>query len=263
MRKPLVAGNWKMNGSFELTNALIGSIIDQINSEDNDESGNDDAIAEPNVDILVCPPYVYLETAARALENTPLKLGAQNVSSESPGAFTGEICAFMLKDLTCSYVIVGHSERRNLYAETDTIVGRKFKAAAEAGLNPILCIGESLDERAAGNAISVIKRQLDAVIDIAGINAFAKAVIAYEPVWAIGTGKTASPRQAQDIHQEIRQMLAERSGKIADDIRILYGGSVKPGNAEEIFAMPDIDGGLIGGAALNAADFVKIIESAA
>jgi len=168
----------------------------------------------------------------------------------------------MLKDLTCSYVIVGHSERRQLFSETDTTVGKKFKAAAEAGLKPILCVGETLEEREAGKAVDVIKRQIDAVMDIACEKCFENAVIAYEPVWAIGTGKTATPEQAQEIHHEIREMIAARSGKIAEKLRILYGGSVKPANATEIFAMPDIDGGLIGGAALKAVDFLAIIESA-
>ena len=257
MRTPLIAGNWKMNGSFEDTNVLLASIEDglEIRAEENPDSLK-------QVDVLVCPPYVYLETAARAIEDTDIALGAQDVSAESPGAFTGEISAYMLKDLTCSYVIVGHSERRHLLGETDTMVGKKFKTAAEAGLKPILCVGETLEEREAGKAIDVIKRQIDAVMDIACEQCFENAVIAYEPVWAIGTGETASPEQAQEIHAEIRQMIAARSAKIADKIRILYGGSVKPENAAEIFAMQDIDGGLIGGAALKADDFLAIINAA-
>lgn len=263
MRRPLVAGNWKMNSSFESSNELLGEILHLI-QPGQDTMGFNVNELELNADVetLVCPPFVYLESVARALEGSSLALGAQNVSAEAKGAHTGEISAFMLKDLTCEYVIVGHSERRQLYAEADTVVGRKFKAAAEIGLKPILCVGETLEERNAGKAEKVIQRQIDAVADIAGINAFAQAVIAYEPVWAIGTGKTATPLQAQDIHSKIRQMLAARSDKIAQQIRIIYGGSVKPANAREIFAMQDIDGGLIGGASLVADDFIDIIRSA-
>ena len=257
MRTPLIAGNWKMNGSFEDTNVLLASIEDGL-----DLRAEDSSSAEHKIDVLVCPPYVYLETAARAIEGSDILLGAQNVSAENSGAFTGEICSHMLKDLTCSYVIVGHSERRQLFGETDTMVGKKFKAAAEAGLKPILCVGESLEEREAGKAIDVIKRQIDAVMDIACEKCFENAVIAYEPVWAIGTGQTATPELAQEIHAQIRQMIAARSGKIADKIRILYGGSVKPANAADIFAMQDIDGGLIGGASLKAEDFLAIINAA-
>jgi len=257
MRTPLIAGNWKMNGSFEDTNILLASIEDglELRAEDAEKS-------KRKIDVLVCPPLVYLETAARAIDDSDIALGAQNLNAESHGAFTGEISAHMLKDLTCSYVIVGHSERRQLFGETDTMVGKKFKAAAQAGLKPILCVGETLEEREEGKAIDVIKRQIDAVMDIACEKCFDNAVIAYEPVWAIGTGKTASPQQAQDIHAEIRQMIAARSGKIADKLRILYGGSVKPANAAEIFAMQDIDGGLIGGASLKAEDFLAIINAA-
>lgn len=252
-RKPLVAGNWKMNGTFEDANHLLVGIAEQLSESDN----------EQNSDVLVCPPYVYLETCSRIISDTPVFLGAQDVCTELKGAYTGEISAAMLKDLACNFVIVGHSERRSIYAESDTTIGHKFDAAAKSGLNPILCLGESLDERVSGKANKVIKRQLDAVIDIAGINSFAHAVIAYEPVWAIGTGKTATPQQAQDIHAYIREMIAQRSGKIADGIRILYGGSVKPTNADELFAMQDIDGGLIGGASLKADDFVAIVNAAA
>lgn len=261
MRKPLIAGNWKMNASFESTNELLGDILHEL-QPGVETMAYDVNAPEVIAEILVCPPFVYLESAARMIEDSSLALGAQNVSSEDSGAFTGEISACMLKDLTCTYVIVGHSERRQLFGESDTFVGRKFKAAADIGLKPILCVGETLEERTDGRTIKVIQRQIDAVVDIAGINAFSQAVIAYEPVWAIGTGKTATPLQAQDIHSKIRQMLAERSVKIADEIRILYGGSVKPANAEEIFAMSDIDGGLIGGAALKAEDFVAIIKAA-
>lgn len=253
-RKPLVAGNWKMNGTFEEANQLLVSIADQL-AEHADE--------ELNTDVLVCPPYVYLEASSRILSDTPVLLGAQDVCTELKGAYTGEISACMLKDLTCNYVLVGHSERRSIYNESDTTVGHKYDAAAKSGLSPILCVGETLDERASGKANDVIKRQLDAVIDIAGINSFAHGVIAYEPVWAIGTGKTASPQQAQDIHAYIREMIALRSGKIADEIRILYGGSVKPANAADLFSMQDIDGGLIGGASLKADDFIAIVNAAA
>jgi len=253
-RKPLVAGNWKMNGTFEEANELLVGISDQY-TESADEG--------INCDVLVCPPFVYLETSSRILSDTPILLGAQNVCTELKGAYTGEISACMLKDLTCNYALVGHSERRSLYNESDTTVGHKFDAAAKSGLSPVLCVGETLDQRASGKAHDVIKRQIDAVIDIAGVNSFAHAVVAYEPVWAIGTGKTATPQQAQDIHAYIREMIAQRSVKIADEIRILYGGSVKPKNAAELFSMQDIDGGLIGGASLKAEDFIAIINAAA
>lgn len=249
MRQPLVAGNWKMHGSRDMTANLIGALV----------QGLDDHV---QCEIAVCPPAVYLADAARALKDSGIHLGAQTVCAEETGAYTGEIAAGMLAEFGCRYVIVGHSERRSLYGESDALVARKFMAAQKAGLTPILCVGESLDERESGVTQAVVERQLTAVLDAAGIAAFAQAVVAYEPVWAIGTGRTASPEQAQAVHALIRGILAGKDGTISDSTRILYGGSVKPANAAELFAMPDIDGGLIGGASLEAAQFLDICRAA-
>lgn len=250
MRQALVAGNWKMNGSREMTAELLSGIMRGI---------EDGAAAE----VLVCPPFVYFADAQKALRGSAVKLGAQNLSAEVSGAFTGEIAASMLQDFGCEYVIVGHSERRALYGEDDALVARKFMAALNAGLKPIVCVGESLEEREQGITEAVIRRQVSAVLAAAGIEAFRQAVVAYEPVWAIGTGKTATPEQAQEVHANIRALLAAEDVTIADSVRILYGGSVKASNAAELFAMPDIDGGLIGGASLEAEQFLSIIRAAA
>lgn len=249
MRQQLVAGNWKMNGSRDSAADLLAALVDGV-----EESGN--------TEVLVCPPFVYLADAQRQLRNSGIKLGAQSLCAEESGAFTGEVSASMLQDFACEYVIVGHSERRALYAEDDALVARKFMAAFKAGLTPILCVGETLEEREQGSTGKVIERQLRAVIDAAGISAFAQAVVAYEPVWAIGTGKTAAPEQAQEVHANIRAILADEDATIADSIRLLYGGSVKASNAAELFAMNDIDGGLIGGASLEAEQFLSIIKAA-
>jgi triosephosphate isomerase len=189
-------------------------------------------------------------------------LGAQSVCAEQVGAFTGEASAAMLKDVGCKYVIVGHSERRAIYKEDDALVARKFLAAQSQGLIPILCVGETLEERERGQTMQVVSRQLTAVLDLAGVAALRAAVIAYEPVWAIGTGKNATPQQAQEVHAHIRTAVAARDAKIAADVRILYGGSVKAANARELFAMPDVDGGLVGGASLKADEFLKICAAA-
>jgi triosephosphate isomerase len=210
----------------------------------------------------VCPPFVYLQECGRLLHDSSIELGAQDVCAEAQGAFTGEVSAAMLKDVGCEYVIVGHSERRLIYRESDQLVARKFAAAQSKTLIPILCVGEQLAEREAGRTQDVVQRQLDAVLELCGVDAFAHAVIAYEPVWAIGTGRNASPEQAQDVHAFIRARLVARSAKIAAETRILYGGSVKAGNAAEIFAMPDVDGGLIGGASLKADEFLAILAAA-
>lgn len=249
MRKPLVAGNWKMHGSREQTAALIGDII----------QGLDDHVS---CEIAVCPPFVYLADAARELRGSGIALGAQDVCAEEPGAYTGEVAAVMLQDFDCRYVIVGHSERRGIFGESDALVARKFMAAHKNGLNPVLCVGETLTEREAGETLAVVERQLRAVLDAAGIEAFGSAVVAYEPVWAIGTGHTASPEQAQEVHAMLRGVLAREDATIADSIRLLYGGSVKAANAAELFAMPDIDGGLIGGASLDAGQFLSICRAA-
>lgn len=248
MRQRLVVGNWKMNGSRSSIETLLAGI----------KAG---AASVTVTQMAVCPPFVYLAQVAEALQNTQITWGSQNLAKETgAGAFTGEVSAEMLKDFACTYALVGHSERRSLYAENDPVVAAKFAAALQAGLTPILCLGESLQEREAGQTETVIARQLDVVIAETGVDAFAKAVIAYEPVWAIGTGKTASPAQAQAVHAFIRQRVAASAAAIADGLQILYGGSVKPDNATELFAMPDIDGGLIGGAALQAEDFLGICQ---
>lgn len=250
MRGFLVAGNWKMNGSSAVNEQLAGEIIDGM--------GRSEA-----VELLICPPYPYLASMAARVAGTDLLLGAQSLSEFESGAHTGEVSPGMLRDVGCEYVIVGHSERRALYNEDNECVARKFAAALKAGLRPILCVGETLEDREAGRTEEVIEGQLHAVLELAGIDAFSSAVLAYEPVWAIGTGKTASPEQAQDVHQHIRSLLAAQNDNIASQVRILYGGSVNGGNADGLFAMPDIDGGLIGGASLKSADFLAIAAAAA
>lgn len=250
MRRPLVAGNWKMNGSRESIKNLVDGIKKGI-------------ATVSAAEMAVCPPFVYLADVATMLGGTPVALGAQNLSEHESGAYTGEVAGPMLKDLDCTYVIVGHSERRNLYGESDEMVARKFAAARRFGLIPILCVGELLEEREGGLTEKVVARQLDAVLAQEGIEALASAVIAYEPVWAIGTGKTATPEQAQEVHAFIRGKIAARSGTIAEKLRILYGGSVKGSNAAELFRMQDIDGGLIGGASLSVDEFLAICQAAA
>ena len=216
----------------------------------------------PAAACVICPPFVYLYEAWRLLRDSAFSLGAQDVCADTHGAFTGEISAAMLKDVGCGYVIVGHSERRLLYRENDQLVARKFATAHARGLVPILCIGEQLADREAARTREVIARQLDAVLELSGAGALAEGVIAYEPVWAIGTGRNASPDQAQEVHAFIRARIGERDAKIAAATRILYGGSVKAGNAAELFAMPDVDGGLIGGASLKADEFLAILGAA-
>ena len=213
--------------------------------------------------LLVCPPFPYVAAVAEATAGTPVSVGAQNVSEHEKGAFTGEVAPSMLKDLGCEYVIVGHSERRALYGETSQQVAAKFVAAQAAGLMPILCVGETLEEREAGTTEAVVDEQLDAVLDAAGVDAFGAAVIAYEPVWAIGTGMTATPEQAQEVHRHIRGRLEAQDEAIAANVQILYGGSMKGENAPGLLGQADIDGGLIGGASLKAADFLAIARAAA
>jgi triosephosphate isomerase len=209
----------------------------------------------------LCPPAIYIPEVSRLLGDSSVALGAQNVSDQESGAFTGEISVTMLADYNCRYVIVGHSERRHIYGESDEFVARKFARAVAGGLTPILCVGELLEERESGSTEEVVARQLDAAIQVAGMDAFARAVIAYEPVWAIGTGRNATPEQAQEVHAFIRLRLARNDDDIADRIRILYGGSVKADNAKQIFSMVDVDGGLIGGASLKGQDFVSICRA--
>jgi triosephosphate isomerase len=250
MRKFLVAGNWKMNGDSAANGELIAGII----------SGMPDG---GGFEVLVCPPFPYLAAVREQIQGSKLLLGSQNVSEHISGAFTGETSAGMLRDLQCTYAIVGHSERRTIYGETSAQVAAKLAAALAARLTPILCIGETLEQREAGETEAVINEQLGAVLEASGVEALARAVIAYEPVWAIGTGMTASPEQAQDVHRHIRSVLEGQNAKIAAGVQILYGGSVKGDNAAGLFGMPDIDGGLIGGASLKAADFLAIVEAAA
>ncbi len=215
------------------------------------------------VELLVCPPFPYLASVSEQVAGSAVSLGAQNVSEHESGAFTGEVAPAMLRDIGCKYVIVGHSERRSLYGETSFEVAAKFKAALDAGLKPILCVGETLEQRESGGTESVVEVQLGAVIDKVGIAGFKSAVVAYEPVWAIGTGVTASPEQAQDVHRHIRGVMAGHDAGIAESTQILYGGSMKGENAAGLLSMPDIDGGLIGGASLKAGDFLAIAEAAA
>lgn len=249
MRQVLVAGNWKLNGSL----AMIKTLIDGLKA----------GIGEvTQAEMAVCPPFVYLGNTLSKIEGTAIALGAQDVCDQDDGAFTGEVSASMLKEFGCRYVIVGHSERRSIYEESDEFTARKFAAVKRAGLRPILCVGELLDEREQGITEQVVARQLDAVIQETGIEGFQDAVVAYEPVWAIGTGKTASPQQAQDVHAFIRRRIAQHDQAIADRTRILYGGSVKGNNARDLFAMADIDGGLIGGASLDSEEFLNICKSA-
>jgi triosephosphate isomerase len=249
MRKPLVAGNWKMHGTRSENASLLTQLLDRLPEA-------------PAADLMVCPPFVYLQEISRLLKDSDVGLGAQSLCAETVGAFTGEVSGAMLRDVGCNYVLVGHSERRQFYGENDALVARKFVAAQAAGLVPVLCVGETLDEREGGRTTEVVARQLDAVLGVSGAGALHSAVIAYEPVWAIGTGRTATPEQAQEVHAMIRARVALADARIAGEVRILYGGSVKASNARELFAMPDIDGGLVGGASLKADEFAQICAAA-
>jgi len=249
MRRKIVAGNWKMHGSRAENAQLVESIVAGFGGRAGREC-------------VVFPPFVYLQELARQLRDTAVRLGAQDVCAEAQGAFTGEVSAAMLKDVGCVYVLVGHSERRALYGENDALVARKYAAAQAKGLIPILCVGEQLADREAGRTHEVIGRQLDAVLAVSDVASLSRAVVAYEPVWAIGTGRNASPEQAQDVHAFVRGRIAARDAKIAAALPVLYGGSVKAGNAGELFAMPDVDGGLIGGASLKAEEFLAICAAA-
>lgn len=248
-RAGFVAGNWKMHGSLVRNQELLDAVVSGTRSLQ-------------NVSCVVCVPYPYIAQTQSVLEGSHVIWGGQNVSQYHHGAYTGEVSADMLADLGCQYVIVGHSERRTLFGEGNQVVAEKFRAAQERSITPILCVGETLAQRESDETEQVIAMQLDAVIDLAGIEALGQSVIAYEPVWAIGTGKTATPQQAQDVHKFIRSRIAVHGGGIAENIQILYGGSVKADNARELFTMPDIDGGLIGGASLVAAEFISICLAA-
>ncbi len=250
MRKTIVAGNWKMNGTSRSIQDLLEKLV----------AGAE--VAEGLV-TLVCPPSLYLYQVKQQIGVSAIAVGAQNVSAYGEGAYTGEISLKMLQDVGCEYVILGHSERRSLFAETDAAVAAKFVAAVEAGITPILCVGETLEQREAGQTLAVVSAQIDAVVEHCGIQMFADAVVAYEPVWAIGTGLTATPDQAQAVHAAIRATLAYRDAAIAERLPVLYGGSMNAANAAELLAQADIDGGLIGGASLKAEEFLTICAIAA
>lgn len=258
-RRPFIAGNWKMNLDLASARALIADIRARI-------------AGQPPIDIAVCPPSIYFFPTAKALADSPIAMGAQNCHHEKSGAFTGEVSPAMVKETGCKYVIIGHSERRHtigpkdaaghVHGESDEMVALKVRAVLDAGLVPIVCVGETLDERDANKTEAVLTRQIHG--SLAGLDSAAAAqlVVAYEPVWAIGTGRNATPQQAQDAHAHIRNVLAEKFGRsIADGIRIQYGGSVKPDNALTLLSCPDVDGALVGGASLKAGDFVAIIEA--
>ncbi|SFV70061.1 Triosephosphate isomerase [hydrothermal vent metagenome] len=247
MRQRIVAGNWKMNASSKSINDLITGIVNGLNSN--------------QTKVIVCPPFPYLSQVQKATQNSEISIGAQNVNLNQAGAFTGEVSTSMLKDFAVSSVIVGHSERRSLYGETNEIVAQKTKVVLDAGLTPIVCFGELLEEREDGITEKIIKSQLDAVIEEVGIEAFKNIIIAYEPVWAIGTGKVATPEQAQAVHAFIRNELASKNNNIAQNCAILYGGSVNGKNAQELFACDDIDGGLVGGASLEVDSFLQICHA--
>ena len=251
MRVPVVAGNWKMNGSRSTAAELLADIQTGLPAKDK------------KVEVIVCPPFILVGQVAKALEGSSTAVGGQNIDVHEAGAYTGETAAGMLLDHGCRYAIVGHSERRTEYGDTDELVAEKAAVASGAGLAPIVCVGETLEEREGGITAQVVGRQVAAVLDRAGTAIFPQAVIAYEPVWAIGTGRTASVAQAQEVHALIRQQLYAAEPAVASATRILYGGSVKPDNASALFASTDIDGGLIGGASLVAADFLAICEAAA
>jgi triosephosphate isomerase len=249
MRTKLIAGNWKMNASKPMVRELIAGILGRLDSV-------------RSAEVLVLPPFPYLPLVHSLTDNTPVLLGGQDLSEHESGAYTGAVAGDMLSEWGCGYVLVGHSERRSLFGESDELVAAKFVAAQNAGLQPILCLGESLAEREAERTNEVVARQLDAVLNVAGIAAFSRAIVAYEPVWAIGTGRTASPEQAQSVHASIRAQIGSHDDTIGGRVRILYGGSVKADNAADLFAREDIDGGLIGGASLTAESFMAIYQAA-
>lgn len=249
MRKPFVAGNWKMHGSLSQVNTLAKDIRDKVSTFQ-------------SIDIAVLPPFVYLNSVQQILKQSNLALGAQNLYLGEQGAFTGEVSGNMLKDIGCEYVLVGHSERRTIFQENLKLSAEKFKAALTAKLIPILCVGETKAEREQGKTEAIIREQILSVIDLVGINAMQNSVIAYEPVWAIGTGLTATPEMAEKVHIFIRELIAQNNVDLAKTMRILYGGSMKPDNAASLLAMPNIDGGLIGGASLDADSFATICKAA-
>jgi len=249
MRRKFVAGNWKMNGSLAENQTRLTQLSNALG-------------CLTSVDVAVFSASPYLSQCESLLSSSSIKWGAQNISGFSHGAYTGDVNAAMLQDFGCHYTLVGHSERRELFAETNAQVAAKFMRAQAGNITPILCVGETLQERESGDTVSIISQQIQAVLDVVGIKKMAKSVIAYEPIWAIGTGKTASPEQAQQVHAAIRALLAKNSQGVAQKVQILYGGSVKPSNAAGIFSQPDVDGALVGGASLNANDFIEICKAA-
>ncbi|MCX2684669.1 triose-phosphate isomerase [Pseudomonas sp. DCB_AW] len=248
MANKLVIGNWKMNGSRKSNAELLSKILAPLERLE-------------SVDVAICPPFIYLEQLANLVVQSSIQLGAQDLNQAEHGAFTGEISGAMLRDFGCHYVLVGHSERRSLYGEGNDLVATKFQAALRSGLTPVLCVGETLEQRRKGVTLEVVNKQLQAVLDLLGVNQLGGGVLAYEPVWAIGTGETATPEQAQEVHRHIRQYIAENNSEVARTTRILYGGSVKGDNAAELFAQPDIDGGLVGGASLDVHSFLSICKA--
>ncbi|MFC0348304.1 triose-phosphate isomerase [Undibacterium danionis] len=251
-RRTLIAGNWKMNGGLAANASLLESL----------QAAPELAASGSTCEVLVCVPVIYLSQCESLLSSSAIAIGAQDVSAHLSGAYTGEISSAMLADFACKYVIVGHSERRAYHHESNELVAQKALQALRSGIFPIVCVGETLEQREAGKTNEVVVTQLRAVMDVLDDGALARIVVAYEPVWAIGTGKTATPEMAQEVHAVLRSVLAERSDFAANRVRILYGGSMKPDNAQELLAMPDIDGGLIGGASLKSADFLSIIKAA-
>lgn len=249
MRRKLVAGNWKMNGSLAANAALVAGIKEGLPAD--------------ACDVAVCVPSPYLAQVQGAVAGSAVALGAQDMSAHASGAFTGEVSAAMLQEFGVQYVILGHSERRAYHGESDAAVAAKTVAALKAGLVPMVCVGETLEQREAGQTNEIVGGQLDVVLAALSVEEAARIVVAYEPVWAIGTGKTATPEMAQEVHAMLRARLGAKSAEAAAKVRVLYGGSMKPDNAEQLLAMADIDGGLIGGAALKAADFLAIIKAAA
>lgn len=246
MRRPLVAGNWKMNGTQKSVAVLLAEL----------KAGCEFI---EGAELAVFPPFIFLEQCERALMRTQISWGAQDVSDQASGPYTGQISAAMLCDFHCRYVLVGHSERRSLLGETDALIAAKFRAAVLTNIRPILCVGETLEQREAGETFAIIQRQLAAVIEMYdNSSSFSEAVIAYEPVWAIGSGKNAAPNQVQEVHEAIRQQLRAKNARWAEQVRILYGGSVKPDNAQSLFELPDVDGALVGGASLQAEQFLRI-----
>ncbi len=248
MRKSLVVGNWKMNGTLDSTKALLAGLIAGLEKDHKAEVG-------------VCVPYVHIPCAREQLQGSDILLGSQNIADQEKGAYTAEVSGGMLNEFDCSLALVGHSERRQSYGESDELIAARYAQALANGIRPVLCVGETLEQREANETFNVVRQQLQAVISTSGVASLLNAVIAYEPVWAIGTGVTASSEQAQEVHAFIRGFIAEQDADVAAKVSILYGGSVKPDNAEELFAMADIDGGLIGGASLDADSFLAICHA--